>query len=214
VLTENVTDTFALKREQQNREQALACDRGHALACVLMLLFCALLIKPFAEIGINDDFSYIRTAQLLAATGHIVYNRWASMPLGWQLYLGALFIKLFGFSFTAPRLAVFVVSLVNAYLLHRVATQFGLTTWNALLATLTVILSPAWLIMELNFMSDAPGLFCIVLCMYACQRALLAGDKSSALRWFWFAGLSTLQMEPSGRRHGWGSWSLCRPQHG
>ena len=119
LLSGNVTDSYALKRDKQNRV--------HALACVLMLLFCALLIRPFAEIGISDDFSYIRTAQILAGTGHIVYNRWASMPLGWQLYLGALFIKLFGFSFTAPRVAVFVVSLMNAYLLHRVATQFGLT---------------------------------------------------------------------------------------
>lgn len=164
----------------------------HAFGCVLILLLCALLIRPFAEIGISDDFSYVRTAQMLAATGHIVYNRWASMPLGWQLYLGALFIKWFGFSFTAPRLALFLVSLVDAYLLHRVATQFGLTAWNATLATLTVILSPAWLMMELNFMSDAPGLFCIVLCMYACQRALLAHNARAALGWLWFAGLSNI----------------------
>ncbi|HEY2002767.1 MAG TPA: hypothetical protein VGG80_10625 [Acidobacteriaceae bacterium] len=157
-----------------------------------MLLFCAVLIKPFAEIGISDDFSYVRTAQMLAATGHIVYNRWAAMPMGWQLYLGALFIKWFGFSFTVTRVSVFVVSLVNAYLTHRVATQFGLTAWNATLATLTVILSPAWLMMELNFMSDASGLFCIVLCMYACQRALLAHSSRSALGWIWFAGLSNI----------------------
>lgn len=154
-----------------------------------MLLFCALLIKPYAEIGISDDFSYVRTAQILAATGHIVYNRWASMPLGWQLYLGALFIKWRGFSFTAPRVAVFVVALLTTYLLHRVATRFGLTAWNSTLATLTVILSPAWLMMELNFMSDVPGLFCVVLCMYGCQRALLARNNRSALGWLWFAGL-------------------------
>jgi hypothetical protein len=103
-----------------------------------------------------------------------------------------LFIKWFGFSFTAPRLAVFVISLVATYLLHHVATQFGLTAWNATLATLTIILSPAWLMMELNFMSDAPGLFCIVLCIYACQRALLTRSDRSALGWLWFAGMSNI----------------------
>ena len=183
----------------------------HALACVLVLLFCALLIKPYAEIGISDDFSYMRTAQILAATGHIVYNRWASMPLGWQLYLGALFIKWRGFSFTAPRVAVFVVALLTTYLLHRVATRFGLTAWNSTLATLTVILSPTWLMMELNFMSDAPGLFCIVLCMYGCQRALLARNIG-APRWDGCGSQASRisPMEPSGRRHGWDPGACAR----
>lgn len=55
--------------------------------------------------SLNDDWSYIWSARLLAETGHIQYNGWATAMLGWQLYLGALFIKIFGFSFSIVRIA-------------------------------------------------------------------------------------------------------------
>ena len=74
-----------------------------AIVCPLTLLACYFVIQPYAEIGIIDDWSYIKTAQVLAQTGHIAYNGWGSPMLGWQIYFGALFIKLFGFSFTAVR---------------------------------------------------------------------------------------------------------------
>jgi hypothetical protein len=160
--------------------------------CAVVFLLCALLTKPYVEMAISDDFSYVRSAQVLAQTGHIVYNDWASVPLGWQLYLGALFIKLFGFSFTAARVSIIALSVATAYLLHRVMVGFGLTAASATLGTLTVILSPVWLVLEVNFMTDSPGLFCIVLCLYACQRAIVAPGRLTALKWLWFAGISNI----------------------
>jgi hypothetical protein len=49
--------------------------------------------------GLNDDWPYIWSARLLAEAGHIRYNGGASAMLGWQLYLGALFHKIFWFLF-------------------------------------------------------------------------------------------------------------------
>ena len=56
-----------------------------ALFCALAVLLCELVSRPYAEMGISDDWSYIRTAQVLAATGHIAYNGWGAPMLGWQL---------------------------------------------------------------------------------------------------------------------------------
>jgi hypothetical protein len=66
---------------------------------MLALLFCVLVARPFVSMGVIDDWSYIWTARVLANTGHLTYNGWATAMLGWQVYLGALFIKLFGFSY-------------------------------------------------------------------------------------------------------------------
>jgi hypothetical protein len=162
------------------------------LVCALVLLTCALLVRPFVEIGVSDDFSYARSAQLLAQTGHIVYNGFANPILGWQLYLGALFIKLFGFSFTSLRISMLALSCVTAYLLHRVMMNFGLSAWNATLGTLTVMLSPVWLVLTVVFMTDVPGLFSILLCTYACQRAILSRSDETALAWLCFAGLTNI----------------------
>jgi hypothetical protein len=43
-------------------------------------------------------------AKQIAETGHLAYDGWVTAILGWQLYLGAAFIKVFGFSFTTTRI--------------------------------------------------------------------------------------------------------------
>lgn len=59
-----------------------------ALGCALSLLLCVPLVKPWLDMGTIDDVSYTRSAQLLAETGHIIYNGWAAPILGWHLYWG------------------------------------------------------------------------------------------------------------------------------
>ena len=128
-----------------------------AILCALAVPFCALLIHPYAETGIYDDWSYIKTTQILAQTGHVVYNGWATAILGWQLYLGALFVKLFGFSFTAVRLSTTVVAIATTWLLQRTLVRAGVCQWNATLATLTFIFSPLYFPFAFTFMTDVFG---------------------------------------------------------
>ena len=169
----------------------IASGRIYAVLCALTLPLCALAIRPVVEMGVMDDWSYIRTAQTLARTGHIVYNGWATAMLGWQLYLGALFAKLFGSSFTAVRLSTLLVAMATAFLTHRTLVRAGIREWNATLGTLALVLSPLFLCATFSFMTDISGLFCIVLCLYACLRALQARTDQSALAWICFAALSS-----------------------
>ena len=164
-------------------------SRLHALLCAFVLLACVLVTWPFVEMGVNDDWSFIRTAQLMAQTGHVMYNGWAAMILGWQILAGALFIKLFGFSFTIARLPTFFLALLTPCLLHRVLVRFGLHAWNATLLTLTIVLSPILLPLAATFMTDVSGFFCILLCLYSCQRALQADSGSASLAWLYCAAL-------------------------
>ena len=64
-------------------------SRRPAILCALLLAICTLASYPFAEMGGNDDFAYVRSAKALAETGHLVYFGWSSAMLGWQLALGA-----------------------------------------------------------------------------------------------------------------------------
>lgn len=160
-----------------------------AVACAITPLLVYIVIWPVAEIGIVDDWSYIKTAQLLAQTGHIVYNGWATAMLGWQLFLGAFFVKVFGFSFTAVRFATVIESMATAFLLQRTFVRAGLNSWNATLATITFILSPLCISLEFTFLSDVSGLLSIVVCLYMCLRALQAKSEHSAIAWISFAAL-------------------------
>ncbi|HMH16052.1 MAG TPA: hypothetical protein VK578_23345 [Edaphobacter sp.] len=161
-----------------------------AILCALTVPLAALAIRPVVEMGLYDDWSYIKTVQILAQTGHVVYNGWATAMLGWQLYLGAMFVKLFGFSFTIVRASILPIAMATAFLTQRTMVLAGINDWNASLGTLMLVVSPLFLPLAFSFMTDITGLFCIVLCLYACLRALQAQTDRAALAWICFAAVS------------------------
>jgi hypothetical protein len=143
--------------------------------------------------GIYDDGPYIVMARTLASTGHIVYNGWAAPMLGWQLYLAAAFIHLFGFSFTTVRMSTLLVAVLMAFLLQRTLVRAGISERNATIGTLAFVLSPLYLQLSVIFMTDICGLFALVLCLYGCLRALQASQSlndRSAIAWLGFAVLT------------------------
>ncbi|MGA9672693.1 MAG: hypothetical protein WBQ94_25980 [Terracidiphilus sp.] len=165
-------------------------SRRPALLCSLILLICALATSPVVEIGMNDDWSSFKSAQVLAQTGHVVYNGYASPILGWLLFLGAFFIKLFGPSFTAARASVLLVAMVTAFITQRILVRTGINSRNATIGTIAMVLSPIFLPLALSFMSDVGALFSVVLCLYACLRALQTRSDHAVVAWLAFAALS------------------------
>ena len=161
--------------------------RVPAIFCALSVLVCSLISRPFVSMGLNDDAPYVVMAQTLANTGHIAYNGWATAMLGWQLYLGAAFIKLFGASFTTVRMSTLLVAIVLAFFLQRTLARAGINERNAALGTLALVLSPIYLMLSVTFMSDIFGLFAIVICLYGCIRALKATTPHATIVWLCFA---------------------------
>lgn len=163
-----------------------------ALACALLLALCLLAIWPIAEMGINDDWSYILTTQAFVQTHHFIYNGWSTAMLGWQVLWGALFAWLFRPDFIGIRLSTIPIALATAVLYLGILRNFGLNRTHALFGTLTLVLSPLFLSLSATFMSDIPGLFVIFLCLYLCQRALTAQVDSHAALWLAAAGLTNI----------------------
>src|SRR5882757_1510423 len=162
-------------------------DQSHSnrngLICALLVAASVLATYPVAEMGFQDDWSYIRTALEFARTGHFVYNGWATAMLGWIIPWSALFIKAFGFSFTIVRLSMLPVTMACIYLFHANLVRFGIRSRNAVLGALTLGLSPIFLPMAASYMTDVAGIFVIVLCLYLCQRAVAAHSDRAAVLW-------------------------------
>ena len=154
-----------------------------ALLCAFLVLVCELIARPIANMSVCDDGPYILMAQHLASTAHIVYNGGATAMLGWQLYLGSGFIKLFGFSFTAVRSSTVLVAMVIAFLLERLMVRAGTSERNATLGTLALVLSPLYLMLSATYMTDIPGLFAVVICLYSCIRTLQASSSRATIAW-------------------------------
>jgi hypothetical protein len=158
-----------------------------AVFCALAVLVCELVSRPYTTMGVCDDMSYILIARKVAETGKIFYNGPTTPFLGWQLYLGALFIKLFGYSLTTVRMSTLLVSMMLAFVLQRVLVRANVSERNATVGALALVLSPLYLVLSVTFMTDIGGLFAIVLCLYGCLCAVQAGSSRAAIGWICFA---------------------------
>ncbi len=172
------------------------------LLCALAVLGCELISRPYTAMAVCDDGLYILIAHKLAATGHIFYNGNTTPFLGWQLYLAAAFIKLFGFSFTTVRMSTLLIAVVMAFVLQRVLVRAGISERNATIGTLAFVLSPLYLLLSATFMTDIYGLFAIVLCLYGCLRALQSPSDRSVIIWLCFA-VATNAIFGSSRQIAW-----------
>lgn len=155
----------------------------NGLLCALAMATAVLISNPSADMPFLDDFSYVKSALDFANTGHIVYNGWAVEILGWLVPWGAIFIKLFGFSFRVVQFSMLPLAMAIVFLFHQVLRRFDIAPANAILGTLTLALSPLFLPLAASFMTDIPGLLVIVVCIYMCQRAVAANTDRSTLMW-------------------------------
>jgi hypothetical protein len=150
---------------------------------VIPLILAILLINPVAEVGMNDDWSFIRTAFDLAGSGHLRYNGWAAPMIGFQAYWGALFIRLFGYSFTVARISTEVLTLLFVPVLLRLCRAAGLHAATAIFATLALLLSPLLLVSLTSFMTDTPAFLLFAGGLLAALEAWQSPDSRKALRW-------------------------------
>ncbi len=151
--------------------------------CALVVAASVLIAAPVANMPFSDEFSYVKTALDFARTGHILYNGWATAMLGWLIPWDALFIKIFGFSFTVIRLSMLPIDAATVYLFHQILRRFGINSQNAMFGTLALALSPIFLPSAASYMTDIPGLLVIFVCMYMCQRAVATPSDRAALLW-------------------------------
>lgn len=195
--------------------------RRDGLLCALLLLACILIAHPFLQMGFIDDWSYIKMAQTFAQTGHFAYNGWETPSLGWQVLWGALFSKLLGFSFVHVRLSTLPVAMVSVYIFHQCLVRFGLSRGYAAFGTLTLALSPIFMLLSATYMTDIAGLFCILFCLYLCLRAVSASTDRSALGWLVLAAVTNIALGTA-RQTGWlgvlvivpsAAWLLRKRRH-
>ena len=169
-------------------------DRRNALLCALAVAVAVLACVPILETGVNDDWSYSLIARDLARTGHFVYTGWASVMVGAQAVWAALFIKIFGFSYTLVRLTTLPLAMSCAALLYALHRRAGIVPKSAVFGTLALCLSPVFTPLAASFMTDIPGLFFLLLCIYGTVRALEETKASNrekyALRWLLLVSVS------------------------
>jgi Dolichyl-phosphate-mannose-protein mannosyltransferase len=147
-------------------DSTLFAEVRFAFLCGGIVLAAFLIVNPFAEMPFDDDWSYAFTVRQLLSTGHIIYNGWSAPVIITQAYWGAMFCKVFGFSFTALRFSTLPFAVGSVVLCYLLARRAGLRPRWAIFSALALGLNPLFLPLATSFMTDVPALFWILLSLY------------------------------------------------
>lgn len=184
------SEPFRAQRDLDHRGNHTASghdDLRKAVACALAMAVAWLLTWPFVNSPFNDDWSYAFTVKQLLATGHLVYNGWASASLIAQAYWGALWVLLLRSTslnlFDILRLSTLPLAAAAVGLCYLMARRCGLRSAWAAFVALLLGFSPLYLPMAVSFMTDVPGVFFMFLSLYALVRAAESPDSRAAMGW-------------------------------
>lgn len=160
-----------------------------AWACIAIVAAAVLMVWPVAEMPYSDDTAYTYIALSLARTGQFAYNGWETALLVLHAYWGALFIRLFGFSFQCVRFSTIPFALGAVGFCYLLVRRAGLRESAACFVTLLFGLSPLFLPVAASYMTDAPALFFVFASLYSLARA---AEPSATRRGFAWLALGTM----------------------
>lgn len=149
-------------------------DNAVATIIALLVIGLLLLLDPLADVPMNDDFSWARSAEAFAKTGKVVYNGWGNPILLPHIVAGGIVIKVFGYSHVALGAFGIVTAAAFAGAVYLLARACAVRLSLALFIIALAVLNPVFLGIAPSFMSDIPSAF-----LYVCS--LLAFVKSTHL---------------------------------
>jgi hypothetical protein len=182
-------------------------DLRNAILCAAAVVAAFLIVDPFVEMSFDDDFSYAWTVRRFLDIGRITFNGWSAPVLITHILWGALFAKIFGFSFIVLRFSTLPMAAGSAFITYYLARNAKLTPMAAVFASLTLCLCPGFLPLADSFMTDIPALFYMLASLYALTRSAQSTALRSALAWL-FTGVLAGIIGGMGRQTVWGA-PLC-----
>jgi len=148
------------------------------LLIFLGYLTSLLIVRPWANIPLNDDWVYARDCATLASTGRLILTGFESAWALPQIIIGAILTNIFGFSHVILR-SVGVVSLAAVVLMTDTYLRYvKLSSTARLIVFAALLFNPVSYILSLGFMTDLPFLFFWLVACFCWDKALVTGKQS------------------------------------
>lgn len=144
-----------------------------ALAVVLALFAgTCVWVNPLREMALDDDWAYALTVKHLLETGTYRLHDWAAANMPFQVYWGALFARLFGFSHAVLRVSTLVTAALGLSAFFFLARELGRGPVVAGLLTLGLLSSPLFLHLSFTFLTDVPFVAWLVVALLFYAKGL------------------------------------------
>lgn len=164
-----------------NQKYSAKIDVFILLGITVVWLGIALLIKPWGDFPLNDDWVYAKGTRAIVEKGYFDLSGGHSTPnVIAQAYWGALFCLPFGFSFTALRLSILTLGLAGVTGTYCFLKEISANWQFSLLGTALVALNPIYIGLSSTFMTDIPFYAAAIFSFYFVIRGLRK-DKNSEI---------------------------------
>jgi len=128
----------------------------------LIWLVVIVIVNPIGDFPLNDDWSYAKNVESLALENELSFHDWGAMTLIVHNLWGALFCKIFGFSFTVLRISTLVLgwgTLIATFLFFK---EGGMKKQFAFWATILFASNLFFLANAFSYMTEVPFLFYLI----------------------------------------------------
>ena len=167
---------------------------------ILVLLFALvlLLVSPSHRYSVTDDWAYAHSVQDMVRLNYSP-SEWSMATALSHVAWGAIFVWLFGFSFTVLTASNLVMAIAGIILFYLLLRQLEVVPTFALFGATVLFLNPMYIYLSYSYMSDVPfttystaSLLCYVI-------GVKRKDRNSALYWLFggslFASLAYLDRQ-------------------
>lgn len=142
-------------------------------------------VDPFREVAKDDDWAYALTVQHLLEHHEYRLHDWATANMPAQIFWGAGFASLLGFSFATLRISTLVLLALALLSLWQFLVEEGVAPSDAGILVSVVYSSPLVFLLGMSFMTDVPFMSWLVMAL-AWYAAALRGNS---WRWMLVASL-------------------------
>jgi hypothetical protein len=154
------------------RLKSLNNDVYIVLLLILFWVSLEILVNPFGNFPLNDDWAYGWTVKTLLTTGQFRLSDWAAPNLVPQSLIGTLFTVPFGFSFTALRLSTVTLGLIGVLITYGLLRESDARPGIAAFGALVLAVNPLYFVLSNSFMNDVPSFTFFVGSIYCIIRGL------------------------------------------
>jgi hypothetical protein len=126
------------------------------LLAPLLVVAAAVLINPWVDVPVLDDWTYAWSVAQLLKHGQLRVLDWSSTYLVTQTVWGALWAWWGGPLFATLRLSTLALAIICSVTLYALLRELRTGPWTAALGTLGFIAYPVFLFLAHSFMTDVP----------------------------------------------------------
>ena len=147
-----------------------------ALAEMLVLLAvwaaAVVLVNARGNFPVYDDWHHAWSTLQLANTGTFHPSRYAAPSLRAQFAWGALWVRIFGFSFEVLHASTLVLSAASVILINRMLAALALPAVARWIASLAFTFHPMFFLFSFTFMTEVPYVFVSIVAYALFARGL------------------------------------------